>query len=708
MQPQPSVKDSAIAKLNAEIDEYLHGESRSDDKEKASRRIQLIFAGLARKLKLDGEVKMFGSFSNGFRTGTSDLDVVFIGKVGVEKIIRMLGDFALELPHCGLQNVTRIFQANVPLVKVTDVRSGMEVDFCINNELGVRNSLLLRTYCQYDERVLQLGRLVKDWAKKHSLVGTADGCLNSYAYMLLTIHFLQALQPPVVPNLQALATGEVKITDSKWGGEDYWETKFVDDVSSLPPTENTQSVGELLVRFFHFYAFVFDWRAHAVCMRLNKTGETVDKFSLLTNTNADQWYIEDPFDLKHNLAGKCTLAGRTRIQDEMRESLSVLRSNGSWAQVCPPTQPDFFYLKCRISQAVSPQALLEEFEEFDLFKLHFPKPDGTTRMAQAFLEFSCPNARRRAHTKNEHYVADCQLQLHYTSLHCLTEAVKQGNFSTYEMASYKMQRTVLNARVQGVQPTLPMVAPGAPNTQSRQQMFPDPAMNPGMMQPGNMMPDAQYGFYGGPRGPSNMQRQQMAMQGMSPWDMAMPKQAGDAAQAAALAQHKAMMAMPKQGMMSVQQMAQQGGMSMQGMSVQQIARARAVDPKMLGAGAAPFQGKAMGAKAPGPQMYDRTAGSQPKQSVPKSGSRAGAWLQVPVEMKSQSGVQVFSDEQNAKIRELLSFYKEFSTVKGAVSDRITLQVEVKDSLPPQQKDFLSGEDWKKIDQFRVWGDKYRA
>jgi len=146
-------------------------------------------------------VKMFGSFSNGFKTGGSDLDVVFTGSVGQDNAVSLLGKVASMVSDYGFDNITKIFSANVPLVKFTDMKSAMEVDFCINNELGVRNSLLLHTYTAYDHRVLQLGRLVKDWAKRHELVGTADGYLNSYAYMLLTIHFLQSLTPPVVPNL---------------------------------------------------------------------------------------------------------------------------------------------------------------------------------------------------------------------------------------------------------------------------------------------------------------------------------------------------------------------------------------------------------------------------------------------------------------------------------------------------------------------------
>lgn len=43
----------------------------------------------------------------------------------------------------------------------------------------------------------------------------------------------------------------------------------------------------------------------------------------LLSTIEEQWYVEDPFDLKHNLAGKCTRAGKKRIMDEMKNALQT-------------------------------------------------------------------------------------------------------------------------------------------------------------------------------------------------------------------------------------------------------------------------------------------------------------------------------------------------------------------------------------------------
>jgi len=357
-------------------------------------------------------------------------------------------------------------------LKFTDACSQMEVDFCINNELGERNSLLLSAYSEYDNRVVELGRLVKHWAKEHELVGSTDGFLNSYAYMLLVIFFLQQVQPAVVPNLQLLATEPVFVTDHKWGGQDHWDTKFEENIDALPRSTNTMSIGELLVRFLDFYGRVFDWRLHAVCMRLNRPGTWVDKYSLSRNTTDEQWYVEDPFDLKHNLAGKCTPTGRQRILQALQNTLEALKYS-SWEDVVPRKGRSTFFMKCRVSAGVSPQALLEEFESFDLLKLHFPKTDGAARAGQAYLEFASAAARRQAHTKNETYIHDCQLQLHYSSEHSLLEALQQSQkgFTSFDVASYKMQKQVFQARVNNSNmSSMPIiVVPGQPQQQHQQK-----------------------------------------------------------------------------------------------------------------------------------------------------------------------------------------------------------------------------------------------
>ena len=80
-----------------------------------------------------------------------------------------------------------------------------------------------------------------------------------------------------------------------------------------------------------FYTEEFEWTQHAVCMRLADGAAPVDKFTLpRIGTNEEQWVIEDPFDLEHNLAGNMTKAGRAKVLEEFRIALTHLRATGDW------------------------------------------------------------------------------------------------------------------------------------------------------------------------------------------------------------------------------------------------------------------------------------------------------------------------------------------------------------------------------------------
>ena len=88
----------------------------------------------------------------------------------------------------------------IPLLKFVDERSGIEVDFNVNNLLGVVNSNLIFTYTQIDQRFHIMNVFLKFWAKSVGLIGAAHGFLSSYALTLMLIAFLQ--HNNVLPHLQ--------------------------------------------------------------------------------------------------------------------------------------------------------------------------------------------------------------------------------------------------------------------------------------------------------------------------------------------------------------------------------------------------------------------------------------------------------------------------------------------------------------------------
>ena len=94
--------------------------------------------------------------------------------------------------------------AVVPIVALQDKASGLKADICMCNMLAMINSRLLRAYMAIDERARSLCFAVKYWAKRRSVNDPYRGSLSSYAWVLLTVHYLQTCEPPVLPCLQAL------------------------------------------------------------------------------------------------------------------------------------------------------------------------------------------------------------------------------------------------------------------------------------------------------------------------------------------------------------------------------------------------------------------------------------------------------------------------------------------------------------------------
>lgn len=409
-------------KLASSMMEFLQAEKAPGEDtaraEYAAAQVKEIVENLAlHELNLQGEVHLFGSFSNGFRTGSSDVDVVFVGDLNGETPQAILNNFATHAARSGFTHITKIFQANVPLVKLTHAETGIEVDLCVNNRLGVRNSYLLLSYCCYDSRIADLGRLVKAFAKSRDLVGTADGLLNSYAYMLLVIHYI--LHVKLAPNLQTTATQSVFI--------DRWDVKFCEDLTTLPESSSPMQLTELLLGFFTYYAYEFDWTRHAVCMRLYEGNEPVDKFSLHTPIHEDQWYVEDPFDLKHNLGGKCSPAGKKHILDAFKDGAGILRATGNYRDSLgkpPPGEPEYI-LRCRINNQVLVEDLFEFFSGDNIRKLYYPTFDKPRGFTHAFLIFGNGEDRRAAQAHNDEYIkGDCMLALHVSTRFGMEDAIR--------------------------------------------------------------------------------------------------------------------------------------------------------------------------------------------------------------------------------------------------------------------------------------------
>eukprot|EP00451_Oxyrrhis_marina_P027477 CAMPEP_0204335106 /NCGR_PEP_ID=MMETSP0469-20131031/18525_1 /ASSEMBLY_ACC=CAM_ASM_000384 /TAXON_ID=2969 /ORGANISM="Oxyrrhis marina" /LENGTH=137 /DNA_ID=CAMNT_0051318717 /DNA_START=75 /DNA_END=484 /DNA_ORIENTATION=+ len=97
-------------------------------------RVMRLLNEIVVRAQLPFQLRVFGSFSNGFKTGTSDLDVCLVGDMHIPPTV-VLAQIAQEAPAARFLSVTKVFKAKVPLLKVTH-ETGIEVDLCVNNRLG--------------------------------------------------------------------------------------------------------------------------------------------------------------------------------------------------------------------------------------------------------------------------------------------------------------------------------------------------------------------------------------------------------------------------------------------------------------------------------------------------------------------------------------------------------------------------------------------
>lgn len=137
---------------------------------------------------------------------------------------------------------------------------------------------------------------VKVWTKKRQINNPYRGTLSSYGYVLLVIHFLTHVKSPAVlpcaqfsvlpinylaapltpcpatRNLQRLPLArEYRLDELSVEGTDIY---FFDDLDALPrfwQTSNHESVGELLVEFFRYFAQGFQYANHVIAIR-SETG----------------------------------------------------------------------------------------------------------------------------------------------------------------------------------------------------------------------------------------------------------------------------------------------------------------------------------------------------------------------------------------------------------------------------------------------------
>lgn len=278
--------------LSAQIADWAATQIREHGAESAVRSaVCEALADCLRRVWPEARVVPFGSAVNGFGGRGSDLDVVIeVDSAAAKDAPAFLAQAAQLAAGAGFEVVELVISARVPVLKLRDKASGLCVDAALNNRNAIRNTALLRAYSRYAQ-LRWLGHAVKLWAKRRGVALATNSTLTAYAWVVLAVFYMQ--QSGAVPNLQE---------DEEPGeGADSSRIARLLAAEDDLPCDTTQSMGELLIGFFNYYAFAyggFDFNAFAVSIRLaRKVPRYSDKASAVASRGEGwRFVIEDPYE----------------------------------------------------------------------------------------------------------------------------------------------------------------------------------------------------------------------------------------------------------------------------------------------------------------------------------------------------------------------------------------------------------------------------
>lgn len=302
--------------------------------------VRKLLERLIRTIEPDSRLLSFGSTANGFSLRNSDMDLCCLidseDKLAAADLVTMLGDL---LERETKFHVKTLPHARIPIVKLTldpspGLPHGIACDIGFENRLALENTRLLMCYAMIDPtRVRTLVLFLKVWSKRRKINSPYKGTLSSYGYVLLVIYYLVHVKnPPVLPNLQQMPPlRPITKEETHLNGFNIW---FFDDIDLLRQrwvSENPDSVAELLIDFFRYYARDFQYNTGVASIRsglLKKeakgwqndySGGRYDP-----SRERNRLCIEDPFEIDYNVARCVTKDGLYTIRGEFMRAARVL------------------------------------------------------------------------------------------------------------------------------------------------------------------------------------------------------------------------------------------------------------------------------------------------------------------------------------------------------------------------------------------------
>ena len=265
-----------------------------------------IILAVFAKHNLENTIKVepFGSIVNNFMTEWGDIDICIIPNDN--NLIQSFWEYLEEIKEevITVQQIAKFVNIEryprFLILKLKDIETNIDLDITIQNKLPILNTKLIRLYSLLDQRFHILGIFLKFWVKKNKIHSAFDKFLSSYALLILIIHYLQNItEPKILPILQQIQNIQKVYTYYYEDKELKTNLYFEEDLDKIKnymniindKKENNNSIVELLIGFFEFYAFKYN---HYLISISRSDKKPVPEGEMIA------FPLEDPFDVNYN------------------------------------------------------------------------------------------------------------------------------------------------------------------------------------------------------------------------------------------------------------------------------------------------------------------------------------------------------------------------------------------------------------------------
>lgn len=178
--------NTAIA-LHEEIRDFIKYIDPTPEEIAMRQEVVRRIANVVYSLWPQAKVEVFGSMAAELFLPTSDIDIMVVGK-WPNSPLRTLAE-ALERQK--IPSSIKVIDARVPIIKLRDALTSVDIDISYNVPDGPKNSILMKGYINDYPALRPLTLIIKQFLAQRALNEVFLGGLGSYTILLMTLSFLQ-------------------------------------------------------------------------------------------------------------------------------------------------------------------------------------------------------------------------------------------------------------------------------------------------------------------------------------------------------------------------------------------------------------------------------------------------------------------------------------------------------------------------------------